>query len=97
MINQEPLVLSTPNPSYIALGTQIFRIVIFVAVGAGFTWAQSISEGQITMVVSALIGLGTFGWSIWRTFAASKREDKIAQINNASMSGPAVQPEKVPV
>jgi len=93
----EPLVLSTPNPSYIAVGTQLVRIALFVAVGAGFTWAQGITDGQIAMVVSTVVGFGTLAWSLWRTFAASKREDTIARVNAERTSGVAVQPEKVPV
>lgn len=93
----EPLVISTPNPSWIAIGTQIFRIFLFAATSVGFTWAQTVTGDQITQIVSSAIFLGTFAWSLWRTFAAAKREDKIAQINNVSMSGPPVQPKSVPV
>jgi hypothetical protein len=93
----EPLVISTPNPSYIALGAQLLRIASFIAVGAGFTWAANISDGQLTMIASTVIGFGTLVWSVWRTFAASRREHVIAEINRDTVSGPAVQPAKVPV
>lgn len=84
------LVASDPSPSAVALVTAFIRQILPLAAGAGFMWAKTVTADQTTMIATALVAVGSLGWSLWQKIVAARREDVIA--NESAARGVPVQP-----
>lgn len=92
----DTLVPSTPDPSIVAIVSGLVRELLALASAFGFTWALTVSGSQIMMISTALVAIGTAGWTVAQKIIAARREHEIA-IESAAASAQATMMAGQPV
>jgi ABC-type nickel/cobalt efflux system permease component RcnA len=80
MSTTDPDALPSAWQAYLPLVTSLVRSVLGVLGGAGFTWALTVNDSQLQMIVSALMVLAAAVWSFYQKLQAQRalREAAVA-------------------
>ena len=73
---------------YLPIVGAVFRGLIQIAAGFGFTWALTVTADQVTMAVLGAAMLVTLLWSAWQKIAAVKAA-RLAEVAAAKASAKA--------
>jgi hypothetical protein len=99
-IDENDLLSSVPDPTYIKLIAALVRGLLQIASGLGFGWALAVTGDQVMMVATAIVMLGTLIWSFWQKFQEIKHRKQAAvasAVQSANATAKAGEPVAVVV